>query len=210
MSNKQASESSERKIVMADPTALGVFGLAMVTLVAGSQKIGWTTGVSSVIPWALLLGSAAQLWASNIDFKRNNYFGATVLGAYGLFWAAVAMHWLFAAGIVDIPDAAKIDNRHLAFACLGYTVFSFFIMIASFETNKVFAAILVLINILLASLSLSLFGIAEGTFKMVAAVSELAISVLGFYAAGALFLNSFFGRVVMPMGAPFGFIKKAR
>ena len=38
------------------------------------------------------LGSLAQIWASTIDFKKNNYFGAIVLGAYGLFWTAVAMH----------------------------------------------------------------------------------------------------------------------
>ena len=56
---------------MSDPTALGVFGLAMVTLVAASAKMGWTTGVTYIIPWALFLGSAAQIWASTVDFKKN-------------------------------------------------------------------------------------------------------------------------------------------
>ena len=41
-----------------------------------------------------------------------------------------------------------------------------------------------------------------------AAWSELLISLLGFYAAGAIFLNSYFGRVLVPLGAPFGFIRK--
>ena len=41
-----------------------------------------------------------------------------------------------------------------------------------------------------------------------AAWSELLISLFGFYAAGAIFLNNFFGRVVFPLGAPFGFIQK--
>ena len=59
----------ETRIVMSDPTALGVFGLAMVTFVAASQKMGWTTGVSYIIPWALFLGSLAQIWASTIDFR---------------------------------------------------------------------------------------------------------------------------------------------
>ena len=77
---------TEMKIVMADPTALGVFGLATVTFVAASQKLGWTTGSAYLIPWAMFLGSFAQIWASTVDFKKNNYFGAIVLGAYGLFW----------------------------------------------------------------------------------------------------------------------------
>ena len=40
---------TETKIVMADPTALGVFGLAMVTFVAASAKLGWTSGVTYII-----------------------------------------------------------------------------------------------------------------------------------------------------------------
>ena len=33
------------KIVTADPSALGLFGLAIITLVASSQKLGITSGV---------------------------------------------------------------------------------------------------------------------------------------------------------------------
>lgn len=198
---------TETKIVMSDPTALGVFGLAMVTFVAASAKLGWTSGVTYIIPWALFLGSAAQIWASTIDFKKNNYFGAIVLGAYGLFWVAVALHWAISLGWLGVVSD-KADPKQLAFACIGYFFFSIFIMIAAFEANKVFAAILVLINILLPSLALSILGINTPLFSALAAYSELGISLLGFYAAGAVFLNNFFGRMILPLGAPLGFIKK--
>ena len=61
-----ANTTEIRKIseVVADPTPLGVFGLAMVTLVAASQKLGWTSGTSFIIPWALFLGATAQFVAS--------------------------------------------------------------------------------------------------------------------------------------------------
>lgn len=198
---------TETKIVMSDPTALGVFGLAMVTFVAASAKLGWTSGVTYIIPWALFLGSGAQIWASTVDFKKNNYFGAIVLGAYGLFWVAVAFHWAISLGWLGAVGD-KADPKQLAFACIGYFFFSIFIMIAAFEANKVFAAILVLINVLLPSLALSILGINAPLFSALAAYSELGISLLGFYAAGAVFLNSFFGRVILPMGAPLGFITK--
>lgn len=198
---------TETKIVMSDPTALGVFGLAMVTFVAASAKMGWTSGVTYIIPWALFLGSAAQIWASTVDFKKNNYFGAIVLGAYGLFWIAVAMHWAISLGWLGAVGD-KADPKQFAFACIGYFIFSIFIMVAAFEANKVFAAILVLINVLLPSLALSILGINAALFSSLAAYSELGISLLGFYAAGAVFLNSFFGRVVLPLGAPLGLIKK--
>lgn len=199
---------TETKIIMSDPTALGVFGLSLVTFVAASQKMGWTNGVAYIVPWALFLGSVAQIWASTIDFKKNNYFGAIVLGAYGLFWVAVAMHWAMSLGWFGAIDAAKNDPRQIAFGFIGYLIFSLFIMIAAFEANKVFAAILVLINVLLASLALSVLGIQPDLCKILAAYSEFAISLLGFYAAGAVFLNSYFGRTLLPLGKPLGLIRK--
>lgn len=199
---------SETKIVMADPTALGVFGLATVTFVAASQKLGWTNGSAYLIPWAMFLGSLAQIWASTVDFKKNNYFGAVVLGAYGLFWMGVAMHWAISQGWFGAIDPLKNDPRQLAYACFAYGIFSFFIMIASFETNKVFAVILVLINILLPALGFQILDIAPAISKPAAAWSELAIALLSFYAAGAIFLNNFYGRVVLPLGKPLGLIRK--
>lgn len=197
---------TEMRIAMADPTALGVFGLAMVTLVAASQKLGWTADTSYVIPWAIFLGAGAQLWASTVDFRKGNYFGATVLGAYGLFWMGVAMHWAMANGWIG--QVGQGDPKAIGFAFIGYLVFSLFITIASFETNRVFAAILVLIDVLFVGLIMATFGIDKPTASAIAALSELAISVLGFYASGAIFLNQFYGRTVLPLGKPLGLIRK--
>lgn len=207
MQNPSATPVTETKIIMSDPTALGVFGLSMVTFVAASAKMGWTNGTVYLIPWALFLGSIAQIWASSIDFKKNNYFGAIVLGAYGLFWIAVAMHWAISAGWLGAVGE-KADPRQLGVACIGYFIFSLFIMVAALEANKVFFAILVLINILLPALALSIFGVMPGVFSPVAAFAELGISLLGFYCAGAVFLNSYFGRTLLPLGKPFGLIRK--
>ena len=79
------------KIIIADPSALGLFGLAMVTLVASSQKLGLTEGTALILPWAFFLGGLAQLIASFMDSKHNNVFGTTAFGAFGLFWFGVGM-----------------------------------------------------------------------------------------------------------------------
>ena len=73
--NKQNHTSV--KIMTADPSALGLFGLAMVTLVASSQKLGLTEGTALILPWAFFLGGIAQLIASFLDSKHNNVFGTT-------------------------------------------------------------------------------------------------------------------------------------
>lgn len=38
-------EVQEVKVLVADPSALGLFGLAVITLVASSSKLGITLGV---------------------------------------------------------------------------------------------------------------------------------------------------------------------
>lgn len=197
----------ETKIVSADGTALGVFGLALITFVASSQKLGLTTGSIYLIPWALFLGSIAQIWGAAIDFKKNNYFGAIVLGAFGLFWIAVTAHWAIQNGILGTPPA-NADIKQFGYACLGYFILSLFFTVAALETNKVFAIILVLVNMLLLSLGLSILGFSPAILSSVAAWSELLIALFGFYAAGAIFLNSFFGRTLLSLGAPFGLIRK--
>ncbi|MCL1907400.1 MAG: acetate uptake transporter [Propionibacteriaceae bacterium] len=202
----EKSVVTEIKSRLSDPTALGVFGLAMVTMVASSYKLGWTTiDEGYIIPWAIMLGAIAQIWASTADFKNNNYFGAIVLGSYGLFWMAVSINWMIKLGWFGFHGG---DGKQVAFGFLGYFIFSLFITVAAFHVSKVFAAILVLIDVLLGSLTLSALGIATGVFAPLAGWSELVISLLSFYACGGIFLNNFFGRTVVPMGKPFTFIKK--
>ncbi|MDR1229204.1 MAG: GPR1/FUN34/YaaH family transporter [Azoarcus sp.] len=203
-----ATQPHETKIVSADATALGVFGLALVTFVASTQKMGWTTGSVYLMPWALFLGAIAQIWAAAVDFKRNSYFGAIVLGAFGLFWIAVTMHWAISNGWFGSFPAEKADPRQFGYACFGYLFFCIFVTIAAFEANKVFAAIMVLILVLLGSLGLQILGINAELFGTSAAWAEFLIALLGFYGAGAIFLNGFFGRQILPLGAPMGWIKK--
>ena len=180
------------KVVTADPSALGLFGLAIITLVASSQKLGLTNGVSLVFPWAIFLGASAQLMASINDFKHNNTFGATAFGAYAFFWYAVGFTWLMQNGVFGEKLAAACDTKQLGFAYLGYLIFTIF----------------VLIDFLFIGLTLTSFGIMEHATHMLAAYSELAIAIVSFYGCGAAVLNKHFGKVFLPVGKPFGIFKK--
>ncbi len=189
------------RIEVADPTPLGLTGLAMVTLVAASQKLGWTEGLSMVIPWAIFLGGFAQLMACVYDFKHNNLFGATAFGVYGFFWISVASAWMIKLGVFGETLAQAVDVRQLGMAFLGYLIISVFLTIAAFKTNKVLIAIMILIDVLFLGLMLDSFKLGE-FWHTIAAWSELIISLLGFYGAGANLLNKFYGRVMLPVGAP--------
>lgn len=204
-----SSNVTSVKNVTADPSALGLLGLAMVTLVASSQKLGWTEGVAFVLPWAIFLGAFAQLFACIIDYKKDNVFGATAFGGYAFFWFAVAMSWMIKLGIFGEAAAKTADAHQLGFAFLGYFIFTLFMTIGSMETHKVLFIIFCLIDILFLGLFLSSFGIAEHFTHKLAAWSEFFIALVAFYGSAAAVLNSHFGKVVLPVGKPFGIFKGA-
>jgi Predicted membrane protein len=187
------------RIEVADPTPLGLTGLAMVTLVAASQKLGWTTGLSLAIPWAIFLGGFAQLIACVYDFKHSNLFGATAFGIYGLFWISVASSWMIKMGICGQTLMGAVDVHQLGFAFIGYLIISVFLTIAALKTNKALIAIMVLIDVLFIGLALDSFGMGE-FWHTIAAWTELSISMIGFYAAGGNLLNKMYGRTILPLG----------
>ncbi len=198
------------KIVVADPSGLGLFGLAMVTLVASSQKLGLTSGLSFVIPWAIFLGASAQLLACINDFKHNNTFGATAFGAYAFFWYAVGFTWLIEAGVFGEVLALTADPRQLGFAYLGYLIFSVIMTLGAIETHTVLFIIFLLIDGLFIGLSLSAFGVAADFGHTLAAYSELLISGFSFYGFAAAVLNPHFGRTFVSVGKPVGIFRKER
>jgi succinate-acetate transporter protein len=202
-----AIETQRIKIGIANPTALGLFGLAIVTLVASSQKLGLTTGLSFVIVYAIFLGATAQLMASVLDFIYENIWGGTVFGAYAFFWYAVAVAWMMKMGVFGPELQAACDVKQLGVAFLGYLIFSVLMTIGAMEVSKLIFIIMVVIDVLLAALSLNAFGVAPHATHMIGAYAELITALLSFYACAAVVLNTFFGRVFMPVGKPFGIFK---
>ncbi len=147
------NQPTEIKITNADPSALGLFGLAMVTLVASSVKLGLTSGVSLVVPWAIFLGAFAQLFACINDSKKGNTFGTTAFGGYAFFWFAIGFTWLIQNGVFGASILANIDTTQLGFAYVGYLIFTLYRTIGAMETNKVLFIIFVLIDFIFLGLT---------------------------------------------------------
>ena len=181
------------QVMTCDPSAIGLFGLAMVTLVASSSKLGWTTGTALVIPWAIFLGGFAQLFASVKDAQKGNLFGATAFAGYGFFWLAMAMSWLTTAGVFGESLAQAADPSQFGFAFIGYLIFSLFMTIGAVETNKMLFYIFVLIDLLFLSLSISTLT-GSHLWHMIAGYDEFLISMVGFYGFAGNVLNKHFNK----------------
>lgn len=194
-------ETQKVKVEVADPTTLGLFGLAIVTLVASSQKLGITEGIGLLVPWAVFLGGIAQIIAAVFDFKHNNLFGATAFCAYGLFWIGMAWGWLTSAGVFGPTLVAATDPRQLGFIFAGYGFFSLVLAVSAIKMSKAMLLLMSLIVLLFVALALDVFCSCH-IWHTVAAVDELAISLVTFYVLAAKYLGGFFGRPMLPVGKP--------
>lgn len=189
--------------LVANPSPLGLFGLAIVTLVASSQKLGITDGTAYIIPWALFLGAAAQFVAGIMDYMHNNTFGATAFCGYGFFWFAMAFSWMIANGLWGDGTVA-FDAHQMGFAFLGYFIFTMYMTIGAMGTNKVLFIIFFLIDLLFLGLFMNNLGWGGEPFHMLAAYAELGIAIVSFYGSAATVLNTHYGFTVLPVGKPFG------
>ena len=193
------NELTETKKRLADPAALGVFGLAMATLVASSEKMGLTTGTGGLLPWVLFLGGIAQLLACLGEYKRDNIFAATAFGAFGLFWVSVGLVWyLPTMGIA-------VDKHQLGFAFVGYLVFCIYMTYGAAALNKAFLAVFLLVDLLLVTLVAYVFFGLPG---YIAGMAEIMVSAASFYTAAAVLFKGMAGFEVLPMGKPVVTLKK--
>lgn len=196
------------KIEVADPSALGLLGLAIVTFVASANKFGLVSGVSLVIPWAIFLGAFVQLIACLNDIKHGNVFGTTAFGGYAFFWFGMAMSWMIQLGVFGEAMKAAADPKAFGFAFIGYLIFTLYMTIGAIETNKTLLIIFILIDLLFVGLAGMSFNIAKDFMHNLAAFSELGISLMSFYGSAANVLNKTFQREFLPLGKPLGIFKK--
>lgn len=193
---------------LADPSPYGLFGLAVITFVASTQKLGITTGVSGLIPWAIFLGCIPQFVAAIVDFKKDNVFGATVFGAFGVFWFAVAFIWLISMGVFGEAMKSSLDMRQFGVVCIGYFFLVGALTFGAAEAHKVLFYIFLAVDVLLIAMALNYLGIAPKETQLIAGIAEFVTALIGFYGCAAGVLNKNLGRVVLPVGKPLGIFKK--
>ncbi|MFO8078642.1 MAG: GPR1/FUN34/YaaH family transporter [Thermoplasmatota archaeon] len=186
--------TTSEALLPAEPAALGLIGLAVAAFVIGSGYLGLTSGTDKLlmIPWILFFGASAQLVAGIMEFKRNNIFGATVFTTYAMTMYAIAFTLLF-----TIFGGVTFDIAHYAFGLMAILMFSLIATLASLMTNKVLLSILIVVDIAVVGL---IFHYLTGASSIVGGIFLLATSVLSFYAAASVLINTMAGKTIFPLG----------
>src|SRR5580692_6645523 len=138
----------------ADPAPLGLAAFAMTTfaLSLGNANI-WGPGADAAIALALVYGGAVQLFAGMWEFVRRNTFGALAFSSYGAFWIAYYVFGKFVAGGIPAADVPQAVGVFL----LGWTIFTFYMILPSLRVSAAVAAVFVLLTITFVLLTIGAF-----------------------------------------------------
>nr|MDO8083382.1 acetate uptake transporter [Candidatus Sigynarchaeum springense] len=182
---------------VAEPAPLGLLGLAVAAIVLGLTDLGLFNGSKSLmIPWTIFLGATAQIIAGIMDFKRKNIFGATAFTGYALLWYTVSLTLI----IVIFWGGVGFDMKHYGYGMIGFLVFSIYMTIASLMTNKALVAIMLGIDVALATLIPNVL-LGNAVFPpWPCGITLIYTSAASFYGAAGVLLNTMAGKTILPLG----------
>lgn len=184
-----------KESAIADPGPLGLACFALTTFCLSMVNAGLVVkgSVAVVIALALVYGGATQILAGMWEFKKNNTFGATAFSSYGAFWISWGLFEMFGA-----QKVFEIPAQGAWLFLLAWTIFTFYMWLGSFGTNK---ALVTVFTLLLVTFILLTIG-AAGSPSLHTAGGYIGIltAIAAWYTSFAGVLNNTFGRVVLPIG----------
>jgi succinate-acetate transporter protein len=182
--------------VAADPAPLGLAAFAMTTFALSiANTTIWGGGADAALALALVYGGAVQLFAGMWEFARKNTFGALAFSSYGAFW--ISYYVLVKFILPGVKSPAEVSVAVGVFL-LGWTIFTFYMTIASFRVSGAVVAVFVLLTITFVFLTIGAFN-SNATMNKVGGWVGVATAAAAWYASFGGVVNETFKKVVIPL-----------
>ena len=179
----------------ANPAPLGLMGFGMTTVLLNLHNAGLYSLGTMILAMGIFYGGISQVIAAIMEFKKNNIFGLTAFGSFGLFWFTLAFLIIMPAmGWGNAPETPAM----VAYLVM-WGIFTGVMFIGTLKLNRA-------LQVVFASLTILFFllAIGEGTGSVVvtriAGIEGIFCGLSAMYAALAQVLNSVYGRTVVPLG----------
>ena len=179
----------------ANPAPLGLMGFGMTTVLLNLHNAGFYPLGTMILAMGIFYGGIAQVIAAIMEFKKNNTFGATAFGSFGLFW--------FTLAFLLIMPVLGWGNPPTTAAMVAYLVmwgiFTSVMFIGTLKINKALQVVFASLAILFFLLAL---GDATGNIYItrIAGIEGIFCGFSAIYAALAQVLNGLYGRTIWPVG----------
>jgi uncharacterized protein len=187
---------------IAAPSIMGLFGLAIATLMLGAWQAGWygTAATPLIIwPFALFAGGVMQAIAAVASFRARDGVAVAVHTTWASFFAGWGILQLLVATHIMAPIAIGATNPSFAFWFIALTLVTGLCMLAAVGQNLGMALMLAFLTL---ATTLTAAGFYAGSGIVVNAGGYLFVcsAVVAWLVAGALMLENSFGRTVIPIG----------
>jgi hypothetical protein len=206
LDDREIFELEDRAVAtIADPTPLGLWGLATGTWMAGTVIAGVfpQSAMVAVVPVLLVFAGLVQFIAGLYAFRRSNVLAATAFRCFGSFNAT--------AGIIFL-----LQNRGILAAngdpvvLLGFLLESFaFIALAlavaalRMNTSIVLVLITLAVGYALGGIPNLANSVGQGGWEVIQAIGGwflVASAFFAYYTGAAIVVNSVWNRTVLPLG----------
>ncbi len=184
-----------KESAIADPGPLGLACFALTTFCLSMVNAGLVVkeSVAVVVALALIYGGFTQILAGMWEYKKNNVFGATAFASYGAFWVSF--------GVFETLAALKVfavPPQGVWLFLLAWTIFTFYMWIGSFGTNK--ALVVTFTLLLLAFILLTIGAAGNPAAHTWGGYVGIVTAIVAWYTSAAGIFNTVYGRVVLPVG----------
>lgn len=184
----------------ADPTALGLFGLAigcasLLPIAFGVKSAMTVEALHMTAILCLLFGGGCQFLAGLMSFANKNMLGGTLLTTFSFNWV---MNWWTLEGIAN----GKPPSATVALAVDLCFIVIFLAMTYAFGFySKLLLLFLVDIDVLY-GLRIAREVMHAPALGLPIAIASVVLTALALYIAIALVLVNASGRSMLPMGGP--------
>jgi uncharacterized protein len=185
----------------ADPTALGLFGLAigcasLLPIAFGMKSAMSADALRTTAMLCLLFGGGCQLLAGLMSFANKNMLGGTLLTTFSFNWV---MNWWALDGLVNgkPPSAAIVLSVDICFLVIFIAMtyaFGFY--------SRLLVLFLVDIDLIYGLRIVRELTHAQAALALPVALATLVLMGLALYIAIALVLANASGKSLLPMGGP--------
>lgn len=184
---------------IADPGPLGLGAFALTTFVLSTFNAGLLDLKleSIVFSVALFYGGIVQVLAGMWEYVKGNTFGGTAFSSYGAFWLA-----FWGLGHFFKPGAgmtATDINKAVGLFLLAWTIFTFYMFVASARTNTALFAVFGLLLLTFVALTAGKFAASEG-LTHIGGYLGLITAFGAWYCSFAGVLATTWKRPVLPLG----------
>ena len=185
---------------IAAPSILGLFGFAGATFIVAAHLAGWYGTEKSgvfLFPFAAVFGGLAQFLAGMWAYKARDAIATAMHGMWGSFWIAYGiLNLLVAVGAYALPAG---EFPEFGFWFLALAVITGIGALAAVAESL--GLVTVLTSLAVGSAFLAVHYLtAVGWWETAGGWILIGSSIAAAYTAGAMMLESAWGRVVLPLG----------